>query len=261
MYPRFDEFVLERKYLMNVSPATISWYQHAEKWLPCESPTPDQLKQVVFRMREAGLKPTGCNAALRALNCYLKWSGAQHKIPLLKEPQLALPTFTAQQVATLCKWKPKSVSESRLHLLVLVLFDTGCRISEALGLQWSEVDMDNMLLTLHGKGRKDRIVPFSIEFRKQLFRAAGRNGFVFPRIGRCAALRSVKILCRRLGFDPPARTLHACRHTFALQYIRRGGSVFHLQKVLGHSSLEMSRRYVSLSVGDLQACHRSPLLQ
>jgi integrase/recombinase XerD len=69
-------------------------------------------------------------------------------------------------------------------------------------------------------------------------------------------LRNVKSLCTRLGFDPPRRTLHAFRHTFAVNYLRRGGSVFHLQKVLGHSTLEMTRRYANLLTEDLQAVHQ-----
>ena len=65
---RFSDFIRERKYLANVSPATVSWYEHAFKWLPSESPTQPELKDVVLRMREAGLKETGCNAAIRAIN-------------------------------------------------------------------------------------------------------------------------------------------------------------------------------------------------
>jgi site-specific recombinase XerD len=68
-------------------------------------------------------------------------------------------------------------------------------------------------------------------------------------------LRALKKLCERLGFAPPARTVHAIRHTFAVNYLRRGGSVFHLQKVLGHSTLEMTRRYANLVTADLQAVH------
>ena len=129
----------------------------------------------------------------------------------------------------------------------------------------SNVDMDNLLLALAGKGRKQRLVPFSFALRKALHRfiadfgrkpdsllLASRNE---TQLGRRVMLRDVKRLCKRLGFAPPARTLHAFRHTFAVNYLRRGGSVFHLQKCLGHSSLEMSRRYANLSTADLQAVH------
>jgi integrase/recombinase XerD len=68
-------------------------------------------------------------------------------------------------------------------------------------------------------------------------------------------LRDVKRLCKQMGFDPPARTLHVFRHTFAIHYLRKGGSVFQLQKVLGLSSLEMTRRYANLMTADLQAVH------
>jgi len=74
-------------------------------------------------------------------------------------------------------------------------------------------------------------------------------------VRRMTALRSIKLLCEHLGFAPPARTLHSFRHSFAVFYLRRGGSVFHLQKVLGHSSLEMTRRYANLVTADLQAVH------
>jgi hypothetical protein len=51
------------------------------------------------------------------------------------------------------------------------------------------------------------------------------------------------------------RTLHAFRLTFAVNYLRHGGSVFHLQKVLGPGTLEATRRYANLVTADLQAVH------
>jgi integrase/recombinase XerD len=261
----FSQFTRERQYLSNVSPATLDWYKHSFKWLPSESPSQDDLKDAVMRMREKGLKATGCNSAIRAINAYLKWSGSTLKIPALKEPQLILPTFTVTQISQLVKWKPKNFYQRRLHLLVLVLLDTGCRITEALTLCVREIDFDNLLVTLDGKGRKQRVVPFSFELRKALFRYCREynrtpDALLFAnrsetKLGRRNVLRDVKLLCKRLGFDPPGRTLHAFRHTFAINYIRRGGSVFHLQKVLGHSSLEMTRRYANLVTADLQAVH------
>jgi integrase/recombinase XerD len=274
--PGFQQFIRERQYSANVSPATVEWYKNSLKWLPSESPSQEQLKDAVIRMREKGLKPTGCNCAARAINAYLHWSsagiekkcgpGCPHlRVPKVKEPELVLPTFTAAQIKCLLKWKPKAKCSQRLHLLILILLDSGCRVSEALTLRVRDVDMDNMLVTLDGKGRKQRIVPFSFELRKVLFRyiaefnrkpdsllLASRNE---TQLGRRVMLRDVKRVCKRLGFDPPARTLHSFRHSFAVNYLRRGGSVFHLQKVLGHSTLEMTRRYANLVTTDLQAVH------
>jgi integrase/recombinase XerD len=274
--PGFQQFIRERQYIANVSPATVEWYKNSLKWLPSESPSQEQLKDVVMRMREKGLKATGCNCAARAINAYLHWSsagsekkcgpGCPHlRVPKVKEPELVLPTFTAAQIKCLLKWKPKAKCSRRLHLLILILLDTGCRISEALTLRVCDVDMDNMLVTLDGKGRKQRIVPFSFELRKVLFRyiaefnrkpdsllLASKNE---TQLGRRVMLRDVKRVCKRLGFTPPARTLHSFRHSFAVNYLRRGGSVFHLQKVLGHSTLEMTRRYANLVTADLQAVH------
>src|SRR5580765_7269448 len=134
----FSQFVRERQYLHNVSPATLEWYKHSFRWLLSESPTQEELKDAVVRMRENGCKATGCNSAIRAINAYLRWSGARTadgsalKIPPLKEPQLILPTFSASEVALLLKWKPRTRCQRRLHLLVLFLLDTGARITEAL---------------------------------------------------------------------------------------------------------------------------------
>jgi integrase/recombinase XerD len=272
----FSEFTRERQFLSNVSPSTLEWYKHAFKWLLTDSPSQEDLKAAVVRMREKGLKATGCNSAIRAINTYLHWASAgsevkcspvcKHpKIAQLKEPQLILPTFTEQQIRLLVAWKPKNKYQDRLHLITLFLLDAGCRISEALTLRVSEINLENLLVTLDGKGSKQRVVPFSFELRKAMTRyyketSRTPDNLLFANgtqtiLGRRNVLRDVKLLCKKLGFAPPGRTLHAFRHTFAVNYLRRGGSVFHLQKVLGHSTLEMTRRYANLMTEDLQAVH------
>jgi integrase/recombinase XerD len=118
------------------------------------------------------------------------------------------------------------------------LLDTGCRIDEALTLRVGDCDPDNLLFTVTSRGRKQqRRIPFSFELRRVLARhiADQKDGLLFAtrqgrKIGRRNVLRDIKLLCRRLGFAPPERTLHAFRHTFAVNYLRRGGSVFHLQR-------------------------------
>jgi integrase/recombinase XerD len=261
MAASFSQFSRERQYLHNVSPATIEWYKHSFKWLRTENPTEEELKEAVMRMREKGLKATGCNSAIRAINAYLKWCGAPHRVLYLREDQRVLPTFRLSDIKSLLSYRPKPANlyQRRLHLLILVLLDTGCRIDEVLTLRAADRDLDNLLFTVNGKGRKQRKIPFSFELRRHLSRFlvdlhpeqlvfATRGG---RKLGRRNVLRDV-----RLGVTPPERTLHAFRHTFAVHYLRKGGSVFHLQKVLGHSTLEMTRRYANLLTEDLQAIHQ-----
>jgi integrase/recombinase XerD len=174
--------------------------------------------------------------------------------------------YSAQQIALLVRWKPTGFYQRRLHALVLTFLDTGTRLDEVLSLSVVNCDLDNLLITVTGKGRKQRIIPFSVELRRTLAKFIMDAGLrpeqlIFGTMGRARklsqrnTLRDVKALCTRLGFTAPGRAIHAFRHTFAVNYLRRGGSVFHLQKVLGHSSLEMTRRYANLVTEDLQAVH------
>jgi integrase/recombinase XerD len=263
--PMCEKFIRERQYLTNVSPRTVDWYRNSLRWLPSESPTQADLNDAVIRMREKGNSAAGVNSVIRCLNAYLRWSGSPYKLSKLKEPVNVPPTFTERHVRQIVAWKPQGHYQKRLHVLTLFLLDTGARISELLTLHISDIDFDNLLVKLDGKGSKQRVVPFSFELRKAMYKWVSTEGLKsddlllgtsnHTHMSRRNALRDVTHLCRALGFEPPRRTVHAFRHTFAVNYLRRGGSVFHLQKCLGHSSLEMSRRYANLATSDLQAVH------
>jgi integrase/recombinase XerD len=270
---RIEQFIRERQYLQNATPRTIESYRYCLPFLPNENPTQAELSDMVLDMRLKGRTAGGCNIIIRTVNAYLHWNsgregrcgaGCNHpKAKKLKEAQTVMPTFTQGQIDKLIRYKPRTPFDCRLHLLTLLLLDTGCRISEALALRVSDVDLDNLLVKLDGKGRKQRVVPFSMELRAHLFKSIkdSRPGDLLlgtskgTAMLKCNALRYVKGLCRGLGFEPPARTLHSFRHTFAVNYLRRGGSTFHLQRSLGHSTLEMTRRYANLNTEDLQAVH------
>jgi integrase/recombinase XerD len=256
---RVAQFLRERTYLKNVSPRTIEWHQQSLKWLPDEL-SESTLKDMVLKMREAGLKPSSVNCRLRSINAYLKWTGCSINVPKLKEPQNIPSTYSVKDISLIASHKPKN---RRLQCLLLSLADTGCRISELLALCWEDVNLDDLLITVKGKGDKTRTIPFSLELRKHLFKLeqqskhklvfATRNG---NQMTRRNVLRGLKNLCEGLNIKMPARGLHAFRHSFASNYIRKGGSPFLLQRALGHSSLTMTRRYVSLCTEDLQATHQ-----
>jgi integrase/recombinase XerD len=270
---RVEQFIRERQYLQNAAPRTIESYHYCLPFLPNENPTQAELSDMVISMRQKGRKEAGCNIIIRTINAYLHWAsgregrcgpGCNHpKAKKLKEAQTVMPTFTQAQIEALIRYKPRTPFDRRLHLLTLLLLDTGCRISEALKLRVSDVDLDNLLVKLDGKGRKQRVVPFSMELRTHLFRTIKDTQPGSLLLGtskgtvmlKSNTLRYIKRLCRDLGFEPPVRTLHSFRHTFAVNYLRRGGSTFHLQRSLGHSTLEMTRRYANLNTEDLQAVH------
>jgi integrase/recombinase XerD len=264
-----EGFITERRYLKNVTHNTERWYKGAFIWLEkycSDGVTPERLKSMVIGMRQQGLKGVTVNCQLRAINAYLKWSGYPTPVPKLKEEVVVLPVFTRVQVQKLMLWKPKKWTDKRLHAIIATLVDAGLRFDELLSLRREDVNFDNRLFKIRGKGQKERMVPFSQELRRTLFKYLQTHEFqlLFPTSDGLKLMqrnigRDVKLQCKKLGFTPPRRTIHAFRHTFALNYVREGGSVFHLQRVLGHATLEMTMRYVHLQTEDLLQNHRSLL--
>jgi len=230
--PKLEQFIQEKQYLTNVTAATTRWHGMSLRWLQSEEPTDDDIKSLVIVLRQRGRCATGVNTTLRAIRAYCRWAGLKTTVPRLKENQRVLPTYTTDNITQLIRWKPRTLAQHRLHTLCLTLLDTGARIAEALGLAWQDVDLDNLLVTLHGKGGRDRTVPVTVELRRRLVlwqkRQVNPSGLVLStRDGRQLShrnvLRDVTARCRRLGFNPPVRALHAMRHTFALTYVRNGG--------------------------------------
>lgn len=118
-----------------------------------------------------------------------------------------------------------------------------------------------------GKGAKERVVPMGGTARRAFVRyLATRNGvgqgdslFISRRLGPLSP-RGMQQAIRKLGIGAGVATCsspHTFRHTFARGYLVNGGDVFSLQQILGHTTLDMVRRYVTLSEADLVARHRA----
>ena len=245
-----------------MSERTIQWYEESFKWLGRFEATEQGRKEFVIAMRQAGLKPISCNNRIRVANAYCKWAKLPLHMDRVREKQRQLPTLTADQLGKLLAFRPRGFYQSRLYAVVLNAGRHGTAHRGGALPERSKVDFDNLLLTVTGKGNKERIFPFSNELRKILYRFVSKHDhkLIFAtrdgrKLGRRVVPRDFKLLCRKLGFDAPPRALHVIRHTFATEYIRRGGSQFMLMKVLGHTSLEMTKKYVNFQTGDLQAAH------
>jgi integrase/recombinase XerD len=178
----FEQFLAQRRYLRSVTPSTIEWYETAfkalQKALGADLPplTKPSLQQFVVSVRQRGVKPVSCNTYIKALNAFCLWLHAEGhlverlKLPLLKVEQRIVQTLSDPSIQALLSQKPKQFDHWRLHAFVCLLLDAGLRIEEALTLRKGDLDFDNLLVTVFGKGRKERRIPFSFELRKVLFR-------------------------------------------------------------------------------------------
>jgi len=270
----FDQFIKERRFLKNSAEKTIRFYR--QSWGRfCKSfpQLPDRLtkahlSEFVLNMRESGLSATSCNVYIRGVNSFLSWlheneHTAEHlKIKQLKTEKKVIQTFTEDQIKRILSWKPQDFYQWRMYALLCLLIDTGIRIEEALTLKREKVDFENLLITVKGKGNKERIVPMSVELRKVLFRFSQKHQFdvFFPTRAGCRMeyhniLGDFKALGERLGIQGVRVSFHTLRHSFAVNYVRNGGNLFYLQKALGHETLQMTRRYTELNGDDLKQMH------
>jgi integrase/recombinase XerD len=280
----FAQFIREKQYLKNVSPRTMEGYKWAWKQFGrCLAETPAACKAQVIRriaeLREAGLRPVTVNTYLRTVNTYFRWLHTEGyaetlvKIPRLKEEQAVVPAFTSEQVAALLRYVPRTISSYRAQVISALILDTGLRIDEVLSIDRAQdLDYDQLLLTVRkGKGAKGRVVPFTLQLRKILIRFTRKQvpdygTLLFysgkgDSLGQRNALRDFKLLCQGLLITGTRCSFHTLRHTFATSYLRNGGDVFRLQRILGHAKLDMTRRYVSIQSEDLREVHHrlSPL--
>ena len=258
---RFAEFLKERAYLLNVSPKTIVYYQCAFRaWEKHANGDP---KAWIVNMRDAGISPVSCNTYICALNAYWRWAGTGLKVAYLKEEEKVLATFTPEQVKRIIAYKPTGRNLTRAWVVAMVILDTGLRISEVLGLAKRDLDFENLLIKALGKGSKERRVPMSLELRKVLFKWQQKHAheLLFPtRNGTRMTVRNFqrdfKVLCKRLAITGVRCSPHTLRHSFAVGYLRAGGNLFYLSKILGHTSVKTTERYLqSLQAQDLQAVH------
>ena len=192
-------------------------------------------------------------------------------LKLPKTPRKVISTFSQEQIQKILNSIDKKSSHGfRNYTMILLLLDTGIRLSELIGLQMEDIDFLQSFILVKGKGNKERVVPFGRQVRRTLRRYimhsrpetdSPRTNEVFltedglplkPRAVQSMLLRlSKKAKMSGIQLNP-----HRFRHIFARQYLVQGGDIFSLQKILGHSSLEVVRMYVNLITSDILEQHR-----
>lgn len=162
----------------------------------------------------------------------------------------------------------ESYAGLRDYVIMLVQIDTGIRPAELVQLTLNDVDMMNKFINIPevvSKTRQFRTVPmsdFCINALKKIIGARHviwSTNLLFPNyIGKPLSTKELRYrfqqYSNKLGISV---TPYDLRHTFALMFLRNGGNVFALQKIMGHTKLDQTRNYVNLIEADMQNSHKS----
>lgn len=183
-----------------------------------------------------------------------------------KRRKAVVNTFSLEQVDAVLANCGKDFAGARDRAMITLLLDCGLRVSELAGLDLEDIDWTEGTLIVLGKGNKERVVPFGHTTRQALTAYIARRGdldtpalFVSTlqaRLDRYRVRDIIERRCENAEITGVRCSPHTLRHTMAVSYLRNGGDVFSLQKLLGHSSLDMTRKYAELSQTDVQDKHR-----
>src|SRR6266542_4697168 len=266
------EWLLELK-VMGRSPRTIDWYQQKMDWYRSSGGAENleqlnafELKRFLAEQQERGLSDNTIHGFFQVIKSFANWC-AREEYPVdpsvlrMRPPKVALKemsTYTSEQVQAIFD----TAKAGWPQLAVKILLGTGIRVGALCNLLLEDVEDDEdttFLKIKRGKGAKFRRVPVSQRLRREIIRYINKDrpNSEAPNLLLLVSGRPVSILAacdllqrlrRRLGFPLHA---HKFRHTFATEYLRRGGEMERLRRILGHTTYSMVMRYVHLDKGDL----------
>lgn len=266
----------------NLSDKTIVLYDYVLRgfleWLGGRNPlsvTPRDVRDWLAERLQAGLSPSTVKVHLAIVGSFYSFLVADDlmgpsdnpvaKVPSPRTRRPVIPPLTDDQVRAFLSGFEGPFGD-RNRAMCLLMLDTGLRAGEIAGLAVHDINFKERRLKVIGKGDKQRWVYMGekvTEILEDYAANRARNGprplFLSRGGGRMTSNSVSKVVQRRMrsvGIPRANSAAHRLRHTFAVNFLRGEGGVFHLQRLLGHSSLAMTRRYVMLAEDDLQEAHR-----
>jgi integrase/recombinase XerC len=215
-------------------------------------------------------------ACLRTFFKFLVKDGRLKSNPaeLISSPRLPkkLPSYLGEDeaAAVVEMLQGPSMKDLRDRAMLELLYASGLRVRELVGLNDESLDMSQQLVRVFGKGKKQRIVPFGEHAARALAAYVSERGrmglagaeddgqmplFVSLR-GRRLDARDVQRLVEKTRMRLPSgrrTTPHTLRHTFATHLLERGADLRAIQELLGHSSLATTEKYTHVSLEHLRA--------
>ena len=258
---RLTDLVAEYRVALKVagrSPRTIRWYgDHLAEFIGFlersgEPATLAELRPPVVRRwllaisTRAGrpLAPSSVAGRVRTLRAFGSWLEREFEladnplrgVPVPRVPEQLVRSLREPDIRALLAAIDGSEQPERDRALVLLLLDTGIRLSEAAGLSVHDVDLIEGRCRVMGKGAKERVVPVGRKARRAIRQMLARRGMPAPSApmfvgaeGRQLAPHGFQQVLRRLSARAGLTVRsspHILRHTFARSFLQNGGDVF-----------------------------------
>jgi len=256
-----DEFLIDLK-IEERSPKTILFYRDRLKWFVNFIGQDTLLKDIgtgdikQYFSAQNSQHIYAYHAKYRGLRAFLNWCVRQNYIlesPLTfnppKLPDIIKPAFTDDELKAIIKACTGSLGP-RNKAMILVLIDTGIRREELARLKVADINLDARLISVIGKGRKQRLIPVSSTTLKAIWNylKQRRNSSEFLWLteeGRPLTGDGIGQMLRDVISHAGVKHkgAHTFRHTFANNFLDHGGDPLDLQYLLGHTSLKMVENY------------------
>jgi integrase/recombinase XerC len=224
------------------------------------------LRAFLARLHRAGLKKSSAARKLASLRSFFRYLCREGVLetnparPLLspKVERRIPPHVDEEEIAALLDVPGDGAAAVRARAVLELLYATGIRCGELVGLDVAEVDLDARMARVLGKGNKERVVPFGtraqgalrayLDVRSRL-RPRSDALFVNLRGGRLTDRYVRRILQDRVRQTATHRRIspHTLRHSFATHLLERGADLRVIQELLGHVSLSTTQRYTHVN--------------
>ena len=265
-----EEFLIEQQVRGN-TPKTVLYYKQSLGFftaytgqMDLDAVTLSLCKRYYIHLTQTGIASTTTQTYIRALRAFLTWAfnedyiaeniPARFKLP--KAQRKTIDVLTDDEVRRLFDcFDTRATIGARNYAICALMLDSGLRLNEVVTLEGGNVHVAEGYAIVNGKGNKQRMVPLGLYSKKALIRYMGRvpqcsGKTLFVQKDTLIPLRqsTVKQLFRKLKTKAaiPRLRPHLLRHSFATRYLAAGGDIYSLQQILGHTSLEMVKRYVHL---------------
>lgn len=258
----------------------FEYYCTKNEVLNVEDITVKFMKQYILYFQRKGNNATTTNSKLQRIRAFLNYmiesevitENPATKIKKAKE-DIRIDVFTDYHIKQMLnyyqriKQREKVFYAYRDYSIIVVFLGTGLRLSELCSLKWSDLDFKQQTLSVFGKNRKKETVPITDKLVKEIsayklyceqnFETQVLSDYVFTNkdnkhLTANAVQNVFKRLAKIMNFKDVRLSSHTFRHTFCQRCIQSGMSIFAIQRLMRHSSINVTERYAAMWGNDLK---------